>query len=168
MSKQYQTGKKEERSFGLYMVGFLVSVLVLLTPVFHLWGIAWWIDAITVAIVVIALAAFTLGGSIFLSQWTLKLELDSDGLRLKNWRGSRFLPWTEVTAWCAVEVEEGARLISLKSSSAKELVAIDPDLLKGKQFARICHDIEEHCGPPSPGTELLGDNEGEPFTDKYP
>jgi hypothetical protein len=136
--------------------------------VFKWWGTAWWIDAIAIAVVVLALGAFALGASIFLSTWTLKLEVDDGGLRLRNWRGSRFLPWTEVTAWCAVDVEDEARLICLKSPSSKEPIAIDPDLLDGKQFARIFRDIEEHCGPPRPGAELLGDNEGQPFTDKRP
>jgi len=150
------------------MVGFLVSVIVLLMPVFAVWGTIWWVDAIGIAVVVLALGAFALGGLFFFGQWTLKLEVDAAGLRLKNWRGSRLLLWPEVSAWCAVEVEEGARLICLKSLSAKEPLAIEPDLLDGKQFARIYRDIEEHCGPPRPGAEVLGENNGEPFTDKRP
>ena len=71
-----------------------------------------------------------------------------------------------MSAWCAVDVDDEGRLLCLKSASGKEPIAIDPDLLDGKQFARIYRDIEEHCGPPSPGVELLGDNEGQPFTDK--
>lgn len=166
MSKQYQAGGKEGWSVAAIMVGFLIAVLVLLAPVFRWWGTAWWIDAIAIAVVALALGAFALGAAIFLGQWTLKLEVDSDGLRLRNWRSSRFLPWTDVTAWCAVEVEDEGRLICLKSSSSKDPVAIDPDLLDGKQFARIYRDIEEHCGSPSPGAEVLGDNQGEPFKDK--
>ena len=148
------------------MAGFLVSVVVLLMPVLAVWGTVWWVDAIAVAIMLLALGAFVLGGSLFLGQWTLKLEVDSTGLRLRNWRGSQALGWPEVAAWCAVEMEEGDRLICLKSPSARELITIDSDLLDGKQFARIYREIEEHCGPPRPGAELLGENDGEPFTDK--
>jgi hypothetical protein len=150
------------------MVGFLGAVIVLLMPVFAVWGTLWWVDAIGIAVLVLALAAFGVVGSVFVGQWTLTLEVDNDRLRLKNWRGSRVVWWPEVTAWCAVEMEEGDRLICLKSASAREPIAIDPDLLDGKQFAKIYRDIEEHCGPPKPGVELLGDNEGEPFTDKRP
>jgi hypothetical protein len=168
LSKQYQAAKQEMRSLGGLMVGFLAAVLLMLVPVFSVWGTAWWIDAIGIALALAALGAFALGGSLFLSQSTLKLETDNAGLRLKNWRASRSLPWPEVTGWCAVEVEDGARLICLRSSSLKEPLAIDPDLLDGRQFARIYRDIEEHCGPPSPGAEILGDNDWGPFTDKRP
>jgi hypothetical protein len=168
LTRQYQAGGKDGRLFAAILGGWLVLVLLILTPVFQAWGIAWWIDAIGITLVVVTLGAFALGGSIFLAQSTLKLEVDSAGLRLKNWRKSRHLPWSAVTAWCAVELDEGARLICLKSGSAEEPVAIDPDLLDGRQFARIYRDIEEHCGPPCPGAEVLGDNEGEPFKDKSP
>jgi hypothetical protein len=168
LSKQYQAAKQEMRSFAGLMVGFLAAVLLLLVPVFSLWGTAWWIDLIGIAVAALALGAFALGAFLFLGQSTLRLEIDSAGLRLRNWRASRYLPWSDVTAWCAVDVEEGARLICLKSSSAKEPMAIDPDLLDGRQFAKIYRDIEEHCGPPCPGAEILGDNDGEPFTDKRP
>ena len=168
MTKQYQPAKKEGRSFALIMGGWLVFVIVILIPVFRAWGIAWWIDAIGIALAVVTLGAFTLGGFFFLGQSTLKLEVDGTGLRWKNWRGSKLLLWTEVTAWCAVETEEGARLICLKSSAATEPFEIDPELLHGKQFEKIYRDIEEHCGPPRPGAELLGDNDDEPFTDKRP
>ena len=113
-----------------------------------------------------ALGAFALVASIFLSTSSRNLEVDDGGLRLRNRRGSRFVPWKEVTAWCAVDVEVEGRLICLKSSSAKEPIAIDPELLYGKQFAWIYRDIQMHCGPPSPGAEVLGDNEGRPFSDK--
>jgi hypothetical protein len=98
VSKRYQTGRKEGRSFALITVGFLVSVIVLLMPVFAVWGIIWWVDAIGIAVAVVAPGAFALGGLVFFGQWTLKLEVDSAGLRLKNWRESRFLPWSELTA----------------------------------------------------------------------
>jgi hypothetical protein len=168
VSKRYQAGKKEMRSTIGIMVGFLFSVIMLLMPVFAVWGTIWWIDAIGITVVVLALAAFVVCGSSFVGQWTLTLEVDSASLRLRNWRGSRVLWWPEVTAWCAVELEEGERLICLKSVSAREPIAIDPDLLNGKQFARIYRDIEEHCGPPRPGAEVLGENDSEPFTDKRP
>jgi hypothetical protein len=156
------------RSFAACMVGFLGAVLMLLVPVFNLWGTVWWIDAIGIAVAVLALGAFALGASLFVRQSTLKLEIDCAGLRLRNWRAARFLPWSEVTAWCAVKNEDGARLICLKYLSAKEPLAIDPDLLDGAQFARIYGEIVEHCGPPRPGDEVIGDNDGEPFTDACP
>jgi hypothetical protein len=168
LSKQYRTARREMRSFAGLMLGFLAAVLLLLVPVFNLWGTAWWIDAVALLVLILALGAFALGGSLYLRQATLKLEIDPAGLRLRNWRASRFLPWSDVAAWCAVEIEDGARLICLKAHSAKEPVAIDPDLLDGHQFARIYREVEEHCGPPSPGAAILGDNHGDPFTDEHP
>ncbi len=150
------------------MVGFLVAVLVLLLPVFSVWGTLWWVDAILIALLVAALGAFVVGGSVFLGQWTLKLEVDDAGLRLRNWRGSRVVCWPEVTAWCAVETEDGDRLICLKSMSDREPLTVDSDLLDGRQFVEIYRDIEERCGPPRPGAEVLGVNEGESLTDKRP
>jgi hypothetical protein len=46
------------------MVGFVIAVLILLAPVFKLWGTAWWIDAIAIGVVGLALGAFALGAGV--------------------------------------------------------------------------------------------------------
>lgn len=145
-----------------------IGILVVLVPVLQAWGTSWWIDAIVVALVVVALGVFGLFGSTFLRESTLQLDVDDTGLRMKKWHKSRRLLWSDVTAWCAVEVYEELCLIYLKPLSARKLVAIDSALLDGKQFAKIYRDIEAHCGPPRPGAELLGKNGGVAFTDKHP
>ena len=165
MSKQYQAGRKEVRASVGFMAIFSVLLLGLLGPVFSVWGSSWWSDVIVVVVALVVVVPLVWINWFLMGEWTLKLEVDSEGLRLGNWRGSRAVRWAEVTAWCAVEVEDRERLICLKSASDREPFAIDPNLLHGKQFARIYHDIEEHCGPPCPGAGVLGDNEGEPIKD---
>ena len=165
MMKTYQVAKKMDWSFAAIMGGWLAFVLVVLWPIFRFWGTAWWIDAIGIGVGVATLGAFALACRTWMDDATLKLEIDSAGLRENNWRGSRLIQWPEVAAWCAVESEEGDRLIRLKLAHSKDPFDIDPVLLEGKQFAEICRDLGEHCGPPRPGAELLGDNDGEPFRD---
>ena len=165
MMKTYQVAKKVDWSFAASMGGWLAFVLVVLWPVFRFWGTAWWIDAIGVGVGVATLGAFALACRTFVDEVTMKLEIDDVGLREKHWCGSRLILWSEVAAWCAVEGEEADRMIRLKSVHSKDPFDIDPGLLEGKQFAEICRDLEARCGPPRPGAELLGDNDGEPFRD---
>ena len=163
--KTYQVSKKIDWSFVAGMLGWLAFVLVVLWPVFREWGRVWWIDAMGIGLGLIALGAFGISVVAVVNEATLKLELDSVGLREKYWRGSWRIQWAEVTAWCAVKTEEGDRLIRLKSTSSKEPFDINPALLEGKQFSKICHDLTEHCGPPRPGAEMLDDHKDELFTD---
>ena len=58
------------------------------------------------------------------------------------------------------EGEDEVRYISLRSVTRTEPFNIDPVLLGGKHFKAIYHEIEKHCGPPRPGAEIAGDNEG--------
>ena len=168
MSKKYQVKKKGTLSFACIMIGWLVFVLLTIRPIFQAWGTVWWINASGIALIMVTVAVFTIGSISFLSTSTLKLEVDSVGLRERNWRGSWLLPWAEVAAWCAIEVGEAGeeeRSISLKSVARAETFEIDPVLLDGKQFAEIYREIEKHFGAPRPGAEVLGENEGEPFHD---
>lgn len=165
MSKKYQVVQKMGLSFAGIMIGWLVFIILMIKPIFQAWGTAWWINASLIALVLVMLGVFAIGCMTFLGQSTLKLEMDSVGLREKNWRSSWLVQWPDVAAWCAVEVEEGERLIRLKSVSSAEPFDIDPLLLDGKQFAAIYREIEKHCGAPRPGAELLGENDGEPFDD---
>ncbi|MCX6904591.1 MAG: hypothetical protein NTW03_14140 [Verrucomicrobia bacterium] len=168
MSKRYQARKQEARTSAALMGAWLIGGLVVLLPVLQAWGTSWWIDAIIVALVVVVPGVFVLFGLIFLRESTLQLDVDDAGLWMKKWHKSRRLLWSDVTAWCAVEVYEELCLIYLQPLSARKPVAIDASLLDGKQFANIYRDIEEHCGPPRPGAELLGNNGGVAFTDKHP
>jgi hypothetical protein len=166
VNKRYQAHRGDVRSSVPFVLGLFLGVAVLLLAASRAWGTAWWINAIIIAVGVLALGGFSLVGLFLLGQWTLEMEVNDTSLRLRNWRGSRVLLWRDVSAWCAVEIPDGARMICLQLTPAREPLVIDPDLLDGKQFARIYRDIEAHCGPPHPGAEVLGDNQGDPFTDK--
>jgi hypothetical protein len=168
MSKTYQIDKKEHLPWFGVLVAWLVIMGVILWPVFQVWGISWWGDAICVVVVLLTLGAFWIGLRLFLSTFSLKLEMDSDGLGEHEWRKSWRVSWAEVTAWCATAVGEGedeVRYISLRSVTRTEPFEIDPVLLGGKEFKVIYHEIEKHCGPPRPGAEIVGENDGLQFRD---
>ena len=168
MSKTYQIDKKEYLPWVGVLVAWLVIMGVILWPVFEVWGLSWWGDAICVAVVVLTLGAFLFGSWVLLSTLSRKLEMNSDGLCQSHWRKSWRLSWADVTAWCATAVGEGedvVRYISLKSVTRTEPFDIDAVLLGGKQFKAIYRKIEKHCGAPRPGAEIIGDNDGLRFRD---
>ena len=168
MSKTYQIDKKEYLPWVGVLVAWLVIMIVILWPVFEVWGLSWWGDAICVAVVVLTLGAFLFGSWVLLSTLSRKLEMDSDGLGGRKWLKSWRVSWAEVTGWCATAAGKGqdeVRYISLRSVTRTEPFDIDPVLLGGKQFKVIYRKIEKHCGPPRPGTEIIGEDEGEPFRD---
>jgi hypothetical protein len=168
MSKKYQVKEKGILTFAGIMIAWLVFVLFTITPIFREWGTVWWINASGIALVLVTAAVLVVSSRSFLRTSSLKLELDSVGLRERNWGRSWLLPWGEVAGWCAIEVGEGEeqeRSIRLKSVARAEPFDINPVLLDGKQFAEIYREIEKHCGTPRPGAELLGENDGEPFQD---
>ena len=109
MSKQYQAGRKEVRSGAGYIAFFSILLLGMLGPVFALWGTSWWWNVIVAAVALVVAVPLAWITWFLMGEWTLKLEVDSEGLRLRNWRGSRAVRWAEVTAWCAVEVEDRER-----------------------------------------------------------
>src|SRR5947207_2206173 len=108
VSERYEVKKKRVLSFVGIMIGWLVFVLLTIRPIFQAWGTVWWINASGIALVLVTVTVFAVSSMSFLSTSTLKLELDSVGLRERNWRRSWLLPWAEVEAWCAIETgEEG-------------------------------------------------------------